>query len=55
MKKLIQAIIGKWFCKHKWEVISIDTFHEFEDSLPYKSIKTIVCTECGKRVQETFI
>lgn len=56
MKKLIQAIIDKWFCKHKWEVVGTSEFYRYPHSPgPWKTIKTVVCTECGKRIRETYL
>lgn len=53
MKKLIQAIIDKWFCKHDWDV-DRTTSHFYEgETIPYQIDTVIVCTKCGRRGLET--
>ena len=33
MKKLIDAIITKWFCLHKWQIISQTDFYTLDDNV----------------------
>lgn len=54
MKKLIQAIIDKWFCKHKWEVDAENYYYDSDEAeRPYQIDTIIVCTNCGRRALET--
>lgn len=53
MKKLIQAIIDKWFCKHKWEVDRTVSHFYSREKIPYQIDTIIVCTKCGRRGLET--
>lgn len=55
-KKLIQAIIDKWFCKHEWRVFSEDSaYYTVDDKMPFRVDRTAVCNKCGKIYRETIL
>lgn len=50
MKRLIDAIIRKWFCCHEWELVEkrlVEERDEFGDSSFY-TVFHYFCKKCGK-------
>lgn len=49
MKKLIDAIIAKWFCLHQWIVEShVKHVEKSTDTLPRHQNWRYLCTKCGR-------
>lgn len=49
MKKLIQAIIDKYFCLHDWKLeYEANQYETATSKLPYKIKRFYICTKCGK-------
>lgn len=50
MKRLIDAIIKKWFCCHEWELVDerrVEVVDDFGDS-SYYTVFHYFCKKCGK-------
>lgn len=50
MKRLIDAIIKKWFCCHEWELTDkrrVEVVDDFGDS-SYYTVFHYFCKKCGK-------
>lgn len=49
MLELIKNIFKKWGCSHKWNTYAKrDVYNKPNDTMPYESRHTLICSECGK-------
>lgn len=46
--KLLEAVINKWFCLHKWDNIAKSTYYIDAPEHPWRTKVLLCCNKCGK-------